>query len=166
MIYQLLGTIEIFFDIDASGILSVTAKDNITNKERSMTISGASTLSEEDIERMVRDADRNAAEDKEKLKQIKMKNNISEYCDEIRKKLNTLELKPRFTTESKKKIESGINDLKGAIKNEDYSAMKKFRINLEKLLKSVESVISNVSNVIDVEGIEVIDVIDVDANNS
>ena len=119
-----------------------------------MTISGASTLSEEEIERMVRDADRNAAEDKEKLKQIKMKNNISEYCDEIRKKLNTLELKPRFTTQSKKKIESGINDLKGAIKNEDYSAMKKFRINLETLLKSVESEDNLISDVIDVEVID------------
>ena len=103
---------------------------------------------------MVRDADRNAVEDKEKLKQIKMKNNISEYCDEIRKKLNTLELKPRFTTQSKKKIESGINDLKGAIKNEDYSAMKKFRINLETLVKSVESEDNLISDVIDVEVIE------------
>ena len=148
-----IAQIEIFFDIDASGILSVTAKDNITNKERSMTISGASTLSEEEIERMVRDADSNAAADQEKLKQIKMKNNISEYCDEIRKKLNTLELNPRFTTQSKKKIESGINDLEGAIKNEDYLAMKKFRINLEKLLKSVESKDNNLimGDVIDVE---------------
>ena len=54
-----IAQIEIFFDIDASGILAVTAKDNITNRERSMTISGASTLSEEDIERMVREADIN-----------------------------------------------------------------------------------------------------------
>merc|ERR1712174_7361 len=79
--------IEIFFDIDASGILAVTAKDNITNKERSMTISGASTLSEEDVERMIREADINEAADKEKLKQVKTKTSMSEYCDEVREKL-------------------------------------------------------------------------------
>ena len=138
--------IEIFFDIDASGILAVTAKDNITNRERSMTISGASTLSEEDIERMVREADINEAADKKKLKQIKIKNNISEYCDEIRKKLNIFELKARFTSQSKKKIESGVVALEGAIKKEDYSAMKKLRLKLEELVKYEE-----IGKIIDVE---------------
>jgi len=138
--------IEIFFDIDASGILAVTAKDNITNRERSMTISGASTLSEEDIERMVREADINAAADKKKLKQVKIKNNISEYCDEIRKKLNIFELKERFTSQSKKKIESGVVALEGAIKKEDYSEMKKLRLKLEELVKYEET-----GKIIDVE---------------
>ena len=141
-----IAQIEIFFDIDASGILAVTAKDNITNRERSMTISGASTLSEEDIERMVREADINAAADKKKLKQVKIKNNISEYCDEIRKKLNIFELKARFTSQSKKKIESGVVALEGAIKKEDYSAMKKLRLKLEELVKYEE-----IGKIIDVE---------------
>ena len=141
-----IAQIEIFFDIDASGILAVTAKDNITNRERSMTISGASTLSEEDIERMVREADINAAADKKKLKQVKIKNNISEYCDEIRKKLNIFELKERFTSQSKKKIESGVVALEGAIKKADYSEMKKLRLKLEELIKYEET-----GKIIDVE---------------
>ena len=151
-----IAQIEIFFDIDASGILAVTAKDNITNRERSMTISGASTLSEEDIERMVREADINAAADKKKLKQVKIKNNISEYCDEIRKKLNIFELKARFTSQSKKKIESGVVALEGAIKKEDYSAMKKLRLKLEELVKYEE-----IGKIIDVEIIDV-EIIDVE----
>ena len=137
-----IAQIEIFFDIDASGILAVTAKDNITNRERSMTISGASTLSEEDIERMVREADINEAADKKKLRQVKIKTNISEYCDEIRKKLKIFELKTRFTSQSKKKIESGVVALEGAIKNEDYSAMKKLRLKLEELVKYAETELS------------------------
>ena len=115
-----------------------------------MTISGASTLSEEDIERMVREADINAAADKKKLKQVKIKNNISEYCDEIRKKLNIFELKARFTSQSKKKIESGVVALEGAIKKEDYSAMKKLRLKLEELVKYEE-----IGKIIDVEIIDV-----------
>ena len=145
-----IAQIEIFFDIDASGILAVTAKDNITNRERSMTISGASTLSEEDIERMVREADINEAADKKKLRQVKIKTNISEYCDEIRKKLKIFELKTRFTSQSKKKIESGVVALEGAIKNEDYSAMKKLRLKLEELIKYEETEIIDVE-IVDVE---------------
>ena len=143
-----IAQIEIFFDIDASGILAVTAKDNITNRERSMTISGASTLSEEDIERMVREADINEAADKKKLRQVKIKTNISEYCDEIRKKLKIFELKTRFTSQSKKKIESGVVALEGAIKNEDYSAMKKLRLKLEELIKYEETKIIDVEIVV------------------
>ena len=154
-----IAQIEIFFDIDASGILAVTAKDNITNRERSMTISGASTLSEEDIERMVREADINEAADKKKLRQVKIKTNISEYCDEIRKKLKIFELKTRFTSQSKKKIESGVVALEGAIKNEDYSAMKKLRLKLEELIKYEETEIIDVE-IVDVEivDVEIVDV--------
>jgi molecular chaperone DnaK len=141
--------IEIFFDIDASGILAVTAKDNITNKERSMTISGASTLSEEDVERMIREADINEAADKEKLEQVKTKNSMSEYCDEVREKLNVFESKAGFTSQSKKKIESGVVALEGAIKNEDYSAMKKLRLELEELVKREET------ETVDVEAVDV-----------
>merc|ERR1711956_192728 len=65
--------IEVTFDIDASGILSVTAKDKATNKQQSITISGASTLPKEDVERMVEEAEANAAADKEKSSKIETK---------------------------------------------------------------------------------------------
>jgi len=66
-----IAEIEIFFEVEANGILSVTAKDRITNKESSMTISGALALSEEESERMIRDADSNAAADQKRLKELK-----------------------------------------------------------------------------------------------
>ena len=112
-------------------------------------------LSKEDIERMLREADMNAAADKKKLKQVKIKNNISEYCDEIRKKLNIFELKERFTSQSKKKIERGVVALEGAIKKEDYSEMKKLRLKLEELVKYEET-----GKIIDVEIIDVEIIID------
>merc|ERR1712207_21257 len=68
--------IEVAFDIDASGLLDVTAKDTVTNKKKSMTVSGTSKLSTEEVERMIRDADMNAAADKEKLDQLKAKHEI------------------------------------------------------------------------------------------
>ena len=66
--------IEVTFDIDANGILSVTAKDKATNKQQSITITGASTLAKEEVERMVKDAEANTATDKEKSEQIDLKN--------------------------------------------------------------------------------------------
>merc|ERR1711972_975313 len=66
--------IEVTFDIDANGILSVTAKDKATNKQQSITVTGASTLPKDEVERMVKDAETNAATDKEKSEQIDLKN--------------------------------------------------------------------------------------------
>merc|ERR1711965_110658 len=72
--------IEVTFDIDANGILSVTAKDKATNKMQSITISGASTLPKDEVERMVKDAEANAAVDKEKIEQIDVKNQSEALC--------------------------------------------------------------------------------------
>ena len=72
--------IEVTFDIDANGILSVTAKDKATNKQQSITITGASTLPKEDVERMVNEAEANAAADKEKSAQIEIKNQADAAC--------------------------------------------------------------------------------------
>merc|ERR1711966_167599 len=66
--------IEVTFDIDANGILSVTAKDKATNKQQSITITGASTLPKDEVERMVKDAEANATADKEKRERIDLKN--------------------------------------------------------------------------------------------
>merc|ERR1712157_306706 len=72
--------IEVTFDIDANGILSVTAKDKTTNKQQSITIKGASTLPEDEVERMVKDAEANAVADKEKSAQIELKNRAESLC--------------------------------------------------------------------------------------
>ena len=127
--------IEIAFDIDASGLLAVTAKDTATNKKKSMTVSGTSNLSKEEVARMIQDAEINAAADKEKLNQIKIKNKISDYYYEIRKKMRILEFKAKFTMEYIDKIENVLNNLIIAIKNENFSEMKKLRIDIENLLE-------------------------------
>merc|ERR1711967_112023 len=110
--------IEVTFDIDASGILSVTAKDKATNKQQSITITGASTLPKEDVERMVEEAETNAAADKEKSAQIETKNQADSLCYQTKKQLEQLE--STISPEEKKKIEDQITELETATKNEDY----------------------------------------------
>merc|ERR1711981_684588 len=83
--------IEVTFDIDANGILSVTAKDKTTNKQQSITITGASTLAKEDVERMVQDAEKNAAADNEKKEKTDLKNDSDSLCYQAKKQLETLE---------------------------------------------------------------------------
>ena len=83
--------IEVTFDIDANGILSVTAKDKATNKMQSITISGASTLPKDEVERMVKDAETNAAIDKEKIEQIEVKNQSETICYQAKKLLENSE---------------------------------------------------------------------------
>merc|ERR1712078_451913 len=98
--------IEVTFDIDANGILSVTAKDKATNKQQSITISGASTLPKDEVERMVKDAEANAAADKEKSDQIEIVNQAEALCYQTKKQLEQLE--STIGEDEKKKIEGLI----------------------------------------------------------
>merc|ERR1711912_225946 len=82
--------IEVTFDIDANGILSVTAKDKATNKQQSITISGASTLEKDEVDRMVNEAEANAAADKEKMARIELKNEADSLCYQAKSQLETL----------------------------------------------------------------------------
>jgi|TARA_Y100000739_G_scaffold73586_1_gene62028 molecular chaperone DnaK len=114
--------IEVTFDIDASGILSVTAKDKATNKQQSITISGASTLPKEDVERMVEEAEANAAADKEKAANIETKNQADSICYQTKKQLEELESK--IDASEKEKVESLLTKLQAAIDTDDTDAMK------------------------------------------
>ena len=114
--------IEVTFDIDANGILSVTAKDKATNKQQSITISGASTLPKDEVGRMVKDAEANANADKAKAEQIETKNQAEALCYQTKKQLEQLE--STISAEEKEKIETLITTLEGAINKEDYSGMK------------------------------------------
>ena len=111
--------IEVTFDIDANGILSVTAKDKATNKQQSITITGASTLPKDEVERMVEDAEANAVADKEKIEKIEVKNQAETICYQAKKQLETIE-----SPEEKQKIEGVVSKLEAAVQKEDYSAMK------------------------------------------
>merc|ERR1712005_34049 len=83
--------IEVTFDIDANGILSVTAKDKATNKQQSITISGASTLPKDEVERMVQDAEANAAADKERIEQIEVKNQAETISYQLQKQIEEMQ---------------------------------------------------------------------------
>ena len=127
--------IEVTFDIDANGILSVTAKDKATNKQQSITISGASTLPKDEVGRMVKDAEANANADKAKSEQIETKNQAEALCYQTKKQLEQLE--STISAEEKEKIETLITTLEGAINKEDYSGMKDTMETLKKAVMEV-----------------------------
>ena len=124
--------IEVTFDIDASGILSVTAKDKATNKQQSITISGASTLPKEDVERMVEEAEANAAADKEKAANIETKNQADSICYQTKKQLEELESK--IDASEKEKVESLLTKLQAAIDTDDTDAMKSLTEEVKQLM--------------------------------
>merc|ERR1711967_162322 len=82
--------IEVTFDIDANGILSVTAKDKATNKQQSITITGASTLEKDEVDRMVQEAEANAAADQEKMEKTDLKNGADSICYQTKKQIEEL----------------------------------------------------------------------------
>jgi molecular chaperone DnaK len=127
--------IEVTFDIDANGILSVTAKDKATNKQQSITISGASTLPKDEVERMVKDAETNAAVDKERSEQIATKNESEALCYQTKKQLEQLEA--TASADEKQKIETLISELEEAIKADNYASMKDISENLKKTVMEV-----------------------------
>jgi molecular chaperone DnaK len=122
--------IEVSFDIDANGILSVTAKDKGTNKEQSITITGASTLPKEEVEKMVEEAEKNSSFDKERREQIDLKNQSESLCYQTEKQLKDLD--NTLDSSEKEKIEELIKNLKKAIEEENFSEMKNISENLQK----------------------------------
>jgi molecular chaperone DnaK len=114
--------IEVTFDIDANGILSVTAKDKGSGKEQSISITGASTLSENEVEKMVKDAEVNAAADKEKRERIDLKNQAETLVYQAEKQLG--ELGDKVSAEDKAKVEAASTRLKEAVEKEDFETMK------------------------------------------
>ena len=127
--------IEVTFDIDASGILSVTAKDKATNKQQSITISGASTLPKEDVERMVEEAEANAAADKEKSSQIETKNQADSICYQTKKQLEELESK--IDIGEKEKVETLLTKLQSAIDANDTESMKSFTEEVKQVMMEI-----------------------------
>ncbi len=137
--------IEVTFDIDANGILSVTAKDKGTGKEQSITITGASTLPSDEVERMVRESEKNAAEDKDKREKIDLKNQSDSLCYQSEKQVK--ELGDKVTEEDKKKIDASIKSLREAIEKENFEAMKTLNKTLQdELMEIGKKVYSKNSN--------------------
>jgi len=129
--------IEVIFDIDANGILNVTAKDKGTGKEQTITISGASTLDENEVDRMVKDAEQNAEADKERRERIDLKNQADSLAYQAEKQLS--DMGDKVPAADKEKAEGQIKELKDAIAAEDYDKLKPLTEQLQQTLYSIST---------------------------
>ena len=127
--------IEVTFDIDANGILSVTAKDKGSGKEQSIAITGASTLPSEEVERMVRDSEQSAATDKEKREKVDLKNQADSLCYQSEKQLQ--EMKDKISPEDKEIVNGLIGKLRSSIEKDDFDSMKNLSKNLQESLMEI-----------------------------
>jgi molecular chaperone DnaK len=114
--------IEVSFDIDANGILHVGAKDKGTGKENKITIKANSGLSEEEIQKMVKDAEINAADDKKKLELVQARNEAEANAHSVKKSLG--EYGDKLDAGEKEKIEAAIKEVEDALKSDDKDAIK------------------------------------------
>jgi molecular chaperone DnaK len=131
--------IEVTFDIDANGILNVTAKDLGTGKQAKITITASTKLSEEEKERMVKEADQFAEQDKKKREEVELRNNADSliYTAERTKK----DLTGKLTQEQNGKIDAAVSALKDALASNDTVQMKTKSEELQKVLQEVGTVI-------------------------
>ncbi|MEP6843372.1 MAG: Hsp70 family protein, partial [Pseudolysinimonas sp.] len=114
--------VEVTFDIDANGIVHVSAKDKGTGKEQSMTITGGSSLPKEDIERMVREAEEHAAEDKSRREAAEVRNNAEQLAYSIDKLIK--ENDDKLPDDVKTEVQADVDALKTALQSEDEAAVK------------------------------------------
>jgi molecular chaperone DnaK len=114
--------IEITYDIDASGILTVTAKDLALNKVANITITNSSGLSKEEIERAKADAERYAEEDKKRVELVQLKNSVDGLCGQIEKAMK--DAGDKITDDEKKSVNEEMDKLKESAKTDDASAIK------------------------------------------
>ena len=127
--------IEVTFDIDANGILSVNAKDKGSGKEQSISITGASTLSDNEVDKMVKDAEKNASADKEKREKIDIKNQAETLVYQAEKQIG--ELGDKVDEAAKAKVEEKRVKLKEATEKDDYETMKTLVEELQQELYSL-----------------------------
>ncbi|MFM9038004.1 MAG: molecular chaperone DnaK [Actinomycetota bacterium] len=114
--------IEVTFDIDANGIVHVSAKDRATNKEQSMTISGQSTLSKDDINQMVKDAEAHAEEDRQRREEVEIRNNADSLVYQTEKVLR--EQGEKVSSQEKAAVEAPLALLKTALEGNDSASIK------------------------------------------
>jgi molecular chaperone DnaK len=127
--------IEVTFDIDANGILNVTAKDKGTGKEQSISITGASTLSDSEVERMVKDAESNADVDRERREKIEVKNQADTLVYQAKKQVE--EFGDKVSSTDKEKAETQIKTLEDAIASDNTEQMKTATTELQQTLYAI-----------------------------
>jgi molecular chaperone DnaK len=114
--------VEVGFDIDANGILHVTAKDKATNKEQKIRIEASSGLSDAEVDKMVKDAEKNAAEDKARREEIDIRNRLDSQTYEVEK--NVKEWGDKVPAELKTRIDESIENARKALRGDDVAAIR------------------------------------------
>jgi molecular chaperone DnaK len=131
--------IEVTFDIDANGILSVTAKDKATNKQQSISITGASTLDKRDVEKMVRDAEAHAQEDRKRREQIDTKNLADSLVYQAEKELR--DLGDKVSAADRSRVDELVKDLREAINQDNFDRIKSLSSELQQTLMQIGSAV-------------------------
>ncbi|MDX2270470.1 MAG: molecular chaperone DnaK [Cyanobacteriota bacterium] len=129
--------IEVTFDIDANGILNVTAKDKGSGKEQRISITGASTLDSREVERMVTEAEKFSAEDRERREKIERRNKADSLAYQAERQLK--ELGDKIPADKKANLETLLKDLRDAIQREDDSAIQAKETALQEALYAMSS---------------------------
>ena len=114
--------IEVTFDIDANGILHVSAKDKATSKEQKIRIEASSGLSDSDIDKMVKDAEKNAAEDKKRREEIDTRNRLDSMTYEVEK--NAKEWSDKLPAELKAKLDAAVERARKALRGDDMNEIR------------------------------------------
>ena len=136
--------VEVTFDIDANGILHVSAKDKATGKEQSIRITSSSGLSEDEIEKMKQSAKEHAAEDKKKKEAIDVKNQADSLVFQTKKQIE--EMKEKMTADTKSKLETEIKKVEDAIASNNTDQIKSATESLNKVWSSVASELYSQAN--------------------
>ena len=136
-----MAQIEVSFDLDANGILNVLAKDKNSGKEESIEIKASSGLSDEDIEKMVKDAEANAEEDAKFEELVKVKNNADMLCHATRKTID--ESGEKLTEDEKQQVEESVNNLEKAVKTENIEEIESATKALNDVLTPLSSKLYN-----------------------
>jgi molecular chaperone DnaK len=117
--------VEVTFDIDANGILNVSAKDKATNRDQKITITSSSGLSKDEVDRMAKDAESHAAEDKEKREEIEARNQLDSMVYNVEKMVK--EQGDKISDTEKSDVETALADSKKALEGQDVAAMNSAR---------------------------------------
>jgi molecular chaperone DnaK len=131
--------IEVIFDIDANGILTVTARDKDTNKEQKVTITGSTQLSKEEIDRMVRDAQANAAEDRKRREEVEARNQLDAVAYQVENRLR--ELGELAAVNEKARAEQLLDEAKGLVKagSSDLTYIRRLTSDLQQILFGLQA---------------------------
>jgi molecular chaperone DnaK len=127
--------IEVTFDIDANGIINVSAKDKGTGKEQAITITASTKLSDEEIDQKVKEAEMNAEADKQKQEEIEVRNNADSMIYTAEK--TTEDLKDKISDDEKSNIETLVKELRELIPSEDIAAIKEKTEELTKVVQEI-----------------------------